>query len=76
MKRIDFINNFPKRLLSRKSDFNISVVVSVRNRTKNVRNRTLFRTLYFRLFSHYQAIIILARFLLYNKYTNEQKLYL
>ena len=44
MKRIDFINNFPKRLSSRKSDFNISVVVSVRNRTKNVRNRTLFCT--------------------------------
>ena len=49
-----------------------SVVLSVRNRTRIVRIRTLFHTPYFRLFSHYQAINVLARFLLYNKYSNEQ----
>ena len=49
-----------------------SVVLSVRNRTRIVRIRTLFHTPYFRLFFHYQAINVLARFLLYNKYSNEQ----
>ena len=49
-----------------------SVVLSVRNRTRIVRIRTLFCTPYFRLFIHYQAINVLARFLLYNKYSNEQ----
>ena len=56
--------------------FNICVVLSVRNRTRIVRNRTLFHTPYFRLSIHNQPINVLARFLLYNKYTNEQKLYL
>ena len=39
-----FITNFQNMHLSRKSDFNIYVVLTVRNRTQNVRIRTKSRT--------------------------------
>ena len=49
--------------------FNISVVLTVRFRTQNVRFRTFFCTPIFSLFTHYQQINTLARFLLYNIYS-------
>ena len=48
------------------------VVPSVRFRTKNVRNRTLFLTPIFSFSLHNQPFNVLARFLLYNQYRNEQ----
>ena len=49
--------------------FNISVVLTVRFRTQNVRFRTFFCTPIFSLLVHYQQINSLARFLLYNIYS-------
>lgn len=51
-----------------KGDFNISVVLTVRNRTQIVRFRTLLYTLQKSLMLHYQCVNALAWFLLYNKY--------
>ena len=73
-KQQQFYKYFSIKISPKEVFFNIFVVLTVRFRTQNVRFRTLSHTLKNSLFSHYQAFIILAHFLLYNTYTNEQNL--
>ena len=63
MKNECFITIFQNTHLSRKSDFIIFVVLSVRNRTQNVRIRTKSRTPENHYLTYYQNINSLARFL-------------